>query len=282
MPDPGECSLPLENDGHLSLTFIGSGSAFSKRYYQTNLLIVKGQTHLLVDCGTRAPEALFRLHVPITQIQNFLITHSHADHIGGLEEVMLVNRYGPKKKPNIVISKDYQDFLWEFSLKGGASFNECHRGKFLRFEDFWNPIRPIRDRNDPRMSRVSVNGAINLRLFRTKHIPDNAKSWEDSAPSFGIIIDDRILFSSDTRFDPDMIMKFDEKFHFEQIFHDCQLFTGGVHASIDELGSLPEQIKKRMYLVHYQDTAETQTGLARELGFAGFVQQWKEYPFPTA
>ncbi len=282
MPDPGETRLALENDGRLALTFVGSGSAFSKRFYQTNLMIVKGPVHLLVDCGTKTPEALFRLGLSVTNVKNFLITHSHADHIGGLEEVMLINRYGPKKKANIIITREFQNFLWENSLKGGAAFNECHKGRYLRFEDFWVPLRPAPYRSNPRMYHATLEGLLDIKLFRTKHIPDSALSWEDSAPSYGIIIDNRILFTSDTRYDPDMVLELDAKYHFEQIFHDCQLFTGGVHASIDELSELPASIKERMYLVHYQDSVENQLNLAKDKGFAGFVQQWKEYAYPVS
>jgi ribonuclease BN (tRNA processing enzyme) len=279
MPAAGDSSLQFTNDGHLGLTFIGSGSAFSKRFFQTNLLIVKGPTHLLVDCGSRAPEALHKLGRSVTELENLLITHSHADHIGGLEEVMLMNRYAAKRKPNIVITKEYQGLLWENSLKGGGAFNECHAGKYLEFEDFWKPIRPKPVSGDPRVCAVAVGGDLKLKLFRTKHIPDSAKSWKDSALSYGLIIDDRVLFSSDTRFDPDMILGFDEKYHFEKIFHDCQTFTGGVHASMDELATLPEDVKKRMYLVHYPDAAADNMKKPREMGFAGFVKQWKEYSF---
>jgi ribonuclease BN (tRNA processing enzyme) len=279
MPATGVHPLPLANDGHLGLTFIGSGSAFSKRFYQTNVLIVKGKTHLLVDCGSRAPEALYKLGRSVTDIENILITHSHADHIGGLEEVMLVNRYVAKRKPNIVITKEYQEVLWECSLKGGGSYNERSKGKYLEFEDFWKPIRPSAVKGDPRMCRATVGDDLDLKLFRTKHIPDSAKGWEDSALSYGLIIDDRILFSSDTRFDPEMVLGYDSIYHFEKIFHDCQFFSGGVHASIDDLSSLPADVKKRMYLVHYPDSAGDKKKLAKEKGFAGFVKQWKEYAF---
>ena len=50
--------LELKNSGRLSVFFIGTGSAFSKRYFQTNVLVVKGEDHLLIDCGTLCPYAL--------------------------------------------------------------------------------------------------------------------------------------------------------------------------------------------------------------------------------
>jgi len=110
--------LPLSNEGQLSLFFIGVGSAFSKKHYQTNLLVIKGGTHVLVDCGTKTPQALFELGRSISDIKSFLITHSHADHIGGLEEAMLVNRYLTRKKPDIIVDRIYQHILWDHSLRG--------------------------------------------------------------------------------------------------------------------------------------------------------------------
>jgi ribonuclease BN (tRNA processing enzyme) len=104
--------LQLINDGRLSLYFIGVGSAFSKRQNQTNLIIIKGKDHLLVDCGTKAPQALFEVGVSMTDIKSVLITHSHADHIGGMEELILKNRYITKSKPSIVINETYQHILW--------------------------------------------------------------------------------------------------------------------------------------------------------------------------
>lgn len=275
-----ERPLPLSSDGSLQLFFVGAGSAFSKRFYQTNLLIIKEDTHLLIDCGTRAPESLSFLGLPVTRIENFLITHSHADHIGGLEEVMLMNRYAAgQRKPRIVLSKAYQKVLWGSSLRGGCAFNERRGTRALSFEDFWTPVRPRRIRGADRELSETQIGALKLTIFRTKHIPDNAASWRDSAPSHGVIIDDRVLFTSDTRYDPDMVTALDRTFGFETIFHDGQLFTGGVHASLDELAALPADIKARMYLMHYQDSVDSRREEALRQGFAGFAEQWRHYVF---
>ena len=80
-------SIEFQNNGQLSFFFVGTGGAFSKKFFQNNVLIIKGRDHILVDCGTACPYSLSTFDARITDIKNFLITHSHADHAGGLEEV---------------------------------------------------------------------------------------------------------------------------------------------------------------------------------------------------
>ena len=188
--------LSLVNDGELELFFIGTGSAFTKRQYQTNLLVIKGRDHLLVDCGTKCPQALSELGLPVTEIKNFLITHSHADHIGGLEEVSLMGRYFTKEKPNMVITETYQHILWDMSMRGGCEYNEEDAGDVLHFKDFWDIIRPqwLPDYNRETYG-VKV-GDIDIKIMRTKHIPDSSYDWQSSFWSCGLIIDDRVFFKN--------------------------------------------------------------------------------------
>ena len=271
----------LHNEGELDLTFIGAGSAFSKKFFQNNLLVVKGDTNILIDCGTRCPEALSKHGLSVADIGTYLITHSHADHIGGLEEVMLLNRYMAHRRPRIIINEHYRKTLWSMSLRGGASFNEVHDGIPLGFEDFWETVTPERVRGMDREFASVQEGAIEVGIFRTKHIPDSALGWEDSFTSYGVILDRRALFTSDTRFDPEMIIELDAKFGLETIFHDCQFYKGGVHASLDELATLPEAIKAKTQLMHYGDGVDNFRERAKDAGFAGFVQEGAIYRFPA-
>ena len=252
-PDSGKALLSRSDD-RLSIFFIGAGSAFTKRYYQNNALVVKGDDHLLIDCGTRAPEALSRLGLSVTDIGNYLITHSHADHVGGLEEVMLLNRYMAGRRPTMVAPAAYRKYLW----------------KAVDLE----PV-PGADRQ---LCEASV-GSIRVAMFRTRHIPDSAPSWRSSAPSYGVVIDGRVLYTSDTRYDPDMLRFVEERYAIEAAFHDCQLFTGGVHASLDELAALPPETRAKTWLMHYGDAAESAAAKAEALGFRGFVRQWSPYLF---
>ena len=153
----------------------------------------------------------------------------------------------------MVITEAYQHILWEMSLRGGAAINEGNINNTLSFYDFFNVVRPKNLPNYPRETFAVQIGAIKLKLMRTKHIPDNSDSWKNYFRSCGLIIDDRILFTSDTRYDPDLVYDFEKKFHFDNIFHDCQFFTGGVHASLFEIINFPKAIKKKMFLTHYGD-----------------------------
>lgn len=271
--------LPLTNDGRLSLFFLGVGSAFSKRHYQTNLLIVKGDDHLMIDFGSKAPQALYELGLPVTDIRNFLITHSHSDHIGGLEEVMLTNRYVRRERPRIVINPTYQSILWDMSLRGGSAFNEERGGEVLTFADMWEVIRPTWLESYPRETHEAEVGSINVKFFRTMHIPDWPDNWQSSFWSCGVLIDDRIMYTCDTRFDPDLVFSFENLFEPEIIFHDCQFFTGGVHAGIEELRTLPSEIKQKMVLVHYGDNWEEYEDKIEEFGFKALGQEWVFYDF---
>ena len=274
-----EKKLSLENQGNLELFFIGVGSAFTKRQYQTNLLIIKGKDHLLVDCGTKCPQALSELGLPVTDIKNFLITHSHADHIGGLEEVSLLGRYATRKKPVMAITETYQHILWDMSMRGGCEYNEEEAGDVLHFKDFWEIIRPqwLPDYN--RETYGVKIGDIDIKIMRTKHIPDSSYDWQSSFWSCGLIIDNRVFFTSDTRYDFDLVDHYESKFNFEAIFHDCQFFTGGVHASIDELNNFPIDVKRKIYLTHYGDNWEENENKIKEYGFAGLAKQHVYYSF---
>lgn len=272
--------MPLTNDGTLSICFVGVGSAFSRKNYQSNFLIVKGDTHLLVDCGTQASRGMSELGLSVLDIDNVLITHSHADHIGGLEELMLMNRYVKGRKPRILINRDYQRILWSQSLRGGCEMNEIHDGKGLTLEDYWEIQRPEKEHHRGRDTEVYRLGELTLRTFRTRHYPQQATSWKDAMYSVGLVIDDRVFVSGDTQFDADLLTEYAAQYPIEGIFQDAQFFTGGIHASLDELRGLPEEIRAKMSLYHYSDNYQEKRKEVKEGGFKGFAELHKVYRFP--
>ncbi len=59
------------------------------------------------------------------------------------------------------------------------------------------------------------------------------------------------------------------------MFHDVQFFPGAVHAPLEELKTLPKEIRKKMHLIHYADNWKDQ----RIIGFAGFAEERLRYIF---
>ena len=146
-------------------------------------------------------------------------------------------------------------------------------------EDFFDLVTPKKLSGYPRPTYETNVGSINLKIFRTKHLPDTAKTWDEFIWSTGILVDDKVMFPSDTMYDPELLIDYDKLFNLEAIFHDTQFFTGGVHSSLEELKNLPADIKAKTLLVHYGDTYMNYKEKIKEYGFADFVEQWHFYNF---
>ncbi len=276
---PPDQKLALKNSGALELFWIGVGNAASKKNAQSNFLIIKGEAHLLVDLGALGPLALHQTaRLATTDIRNILPTHSHADHIGGMEEMFLLWRYGSVKKggpkPRCIVNEHCQEVLWDRSLRGGLEWNEeAAHGRHLLFTDYCEVVRPTWKTQQPReIWEIDFEG-IRLELFRTKHVPDTAADWQSSFVSFGLMIDGRVLVSGDTRFDRDLLDLYADRA--EVIFHDVQFFSGAVHTPLSDLKTLPAKWQEKMYLYHYADTYEAQD----IAGFAGWTQRGVRYVF---
>lgn len=272
-----DSKLEFTNSGNLSIFFLGTGTSFSKKYLQTNLLVIKGEEHLLIDCGNICPFVFDRIyHTDISNVKNILLTHPHSDHIGGIEEVAFKARYITKQKVNIIINDEFKEKLWNESLCGGLQYSEF--GK-QTFEDYFTQIKPISAIKKPFEIFQTNIGSIDVKLFRTRHVTTKTDSYKESQYSQGVILDNRILYPCDSQFNPDQLAFLCETFPIEVIFHDCDLsgYSAGVHATYDQLKTLPKALKSKMYLCHYSDSAGDYN--PKQDGFAGFAKAATYYEF---
>lgn len=270
--------LQLTNGGELEIVFLGTGTAFARSLYQTNFFIIKGDTHILVDFGMTGPQGLAALGRRAEDIAVVLPTHSHSDHIGGIEYLTLLNRYvaQPQGRPKLTMlgTDEYLPVLWEQSLRGGLEYNELNpEGRRLGFDDFYDfhVVEPFAV--SPRSVFKTNFRGIEIELFHTNHIPGEAETPQDAFITYGLVVDGRVFLSGDTKFDPDLIEMYQDRV--ECFFHDASLTKNAVHASFSELNSLSEDVRRRMYLMHYQDDATAEHGAP----FAGLAKQNTRYIF---
>lgn len=272
-----EKQIELTNNGELSLFFVGTGTAFTKTDFQTNLLVIKGNTHVLIDCGTLCSYAIVNEYkTPLRNIKNLLITHPHADHIGSLEEFALSGMYITNEKPNIIVNDKLKRKLWYESLRGGLQYSETG---LMHFDDYFNQIKPHLIQRLPFEIYECDFGEINLKLFRTRHVTSKPNSLWHSQLSYGIIFDNRILFTGDTQFNKDQFDYLVKKYNIEMIFHDCDVrgYSSGVHATYDQLCTIPREAKKKIFLCHYSKNLTIDEALSD--GFAGLTHHGIYYIF---
>lgn len=268
--------LELTNDGQLSLFFIGTGNSFSHTYFQTNVLVVKGKEHILIDCGTLCAFIVETFYnSDIGDIDNLLVTHAHSDHVGGLEEIAFTAKYRKHKTPNLIITDEFKKKLWNQTLKGGIHYSEYG---LLDFSDYFNQIKPEKIENTPFPLYEYNLGDLNLKIFRTRHITLKDGTLKNSQLSYGVIIDNKILFTGDSQFNPKQLNWILSHFDIQCIFHDCDMKgDGSVHATYNQLKTLDSAVKGKMMLYHYNSARD---GIdATTDGFAGFTEKGLYYDF---
>ncbi|MNI10551.1 ribonuclease Z [compost metagenome] len=233
----------------LRLQMLGTGGAFAKKYYNNNGLLYADDFTLLIDCGITAPISLHQLGISLTEIDAILITHIHGDHVGGLEEFAFRMKYEFGRKPILYISEKLMEPLWENTLKGGmsqdtiTSIEDIFEVRTLK-EGIVNPISP----------------GLQMEIIQTPHIAGK--------PSYSLYLNNEIFYSADMIFQPELLKHLVHERHCRKIFHEVQLIgPGAVHTTLDELLSLPPDIRRMIMLMHYNDNMEEFIEKAGEMKF---------------
>lgn len=239
----------------MHIRMVGTGSAFAKKYDNNNALIEVDNVRLLVDCGITLPKALHEIGLSFHELDAVLISHIHGDHVGGLEELAFQMMFKYNRKPVLYIADQLIEPLWEHTLKGGLTQDPLNK-----LDDFFD-VRPLEANKE-----FELYPGLSVELLQTKHIVNK--------PSYSFLFNRRFFYTADMRFDQELLRQLIDR-GVETIYHDCQLESPGVvHASLEELLTLPEDIQRNTWLMHYGDAKEQYEG---KTGLMRFVEQHKRY-----
>ena len=243
----------------MRLLFLGTGSAFTVGgNYNSNMLVTadSGRT-LLIDAGVDLRHSLHAQGLSYLDLHDIYISHLHSDHIGGLEYIGLSSRFDPRcAKKRLFTHTSLVGPLWTNALRGGMEHVELGASTL---EDYFE-VHPCAESFEWEGMRMS--------LVAAPHVRDP----ERVTYSYGLMIetgDERVYITTDTRFEPDLLMP-----HYEAatlIFHDCETssFKTPVHAHFEGLCSLDAALRAKIWLYHYQPGKLPD---AVEAGFLGFVE----------
>ena len=89
----------------MHLQFVGCGDAFGTGgRFNTCFHLVGKQTNALIDCGASSLVGMNKLAIDRNAINTILITHFHADHVGGLPFFILEANYVLKRQSALTIA----------------------------------------------------------------------------------------------------------------------------------------------------------------------------------
>ena len=286
----------------MKIRVIGCGTAFSFDNFNQSYLLEENGRKMVIDFGWNIPIALKYHNIDIKTINDVYISHTHSDHIGGLE-YLAFSRYDWVNKPlhysgysqdhqapRLIANNQLLDELWNDSLKGGL---ESMEGFVASMDTFFEllPIAP---------NETFDWEGWECKLVQQIHIMTGSSIKN----SFGLIIKKKgcqtIYFTTDSQHcSPRQI----EVFYKESdvIFQDCELLpielASGVHANYYQLSGDPKansiildrDIRKKMWLSHYQDFKLESKDFygnycdwdtkAEEDGFAGFLHLGQQFEF---
>jgi len=246
---------------------LGVGEAFTARYYTSCLALGVGDDWLLIDCPhpirkmlrEGSIEAGLPKPLDLDQIHAVAVSHLHADHCCGLEDLGYYSFFTLNRRAKLLMHPDASVKLWDGLLAAGMERVQARPDEPTsqrHLGDFFDLI-------DLDQSQTVHCGPFAIECRRTIH----------SIPTFAfrVTAGARVLgYSADTAYDLSLI---EWLANANLIVHEATTMTHtGVHTPYVKLAALPESLRSRMRLTHYPDDFDANSSIIEPLQ-QGFIYE---------
>lgn len=219
------------------LKFIGSGSAFNTKLGNNSAYYKEGSQMLLIDCGSNVFQRIKENNLldGIDHI-HVAITHTHADHVGSLADLILYTYYshGEFAKPKVTVYFSEGVEVNKLLDVNGCELNKTYYSKHIE-----------------EGSMLHIFNNVSVSFDKIKHV--------EEIPCYGMelkINGDYIFYSSDTNEIDDITLELIEEDVWNYFYIDtCKAdYEGNVHLSLRKLNELiPEFYREKVWCMHLDE-----------------------------
>lgn len=259
---------------------IGVGDAFTAKHFFVNCLFHVDGREFIVD----APAYMGKMwavnneygdeQIDLDRYKELFITHMHADHVGGLEELSYFQMYKTENPIKLYAPGWLLQDIWSH-LRPAMEPSVRDEGGLAGFDWYFDPI-PI---DQPDVSGLQGAprhdfGEFTVDFAFTKHVPKTLMYKFD----FGNF---SIGYSPDAAFDRDKLAWLDtcDLIIHDTWFGDVKVLGGDIrnlHCPIGDLLTMPEPFQRKTLLCHCADGAYEEPS-ADTLGAYRLLEQGRRY-----
>jgi ribonuclease BN (tRNA processing enzyme) len=249
----------------MKLTFLGSGGAFTDfrhEYHSNGVLDIPGYGLVLIDCGSTAVQSMKELGIDyIDDLKAVLITHMHADHIGGLEQLIYERYYLSGRwattpiYTHLAIAGDLRRWL-ELTV---CPFNDYKGSQNTTLGE----IAVVAPKGADLVDTFYLGQIVTVEFSAAQHCGPNKPCCGVSVRSSVSGVE--IFWSGDTEVPNECRMD-----NADLVVHECSFgskYPSTVHTHLEDLKNIPVYHKEKTILTHCGPVPE---GIQDDLdGFAG-------------
>lgn len=236
----------------------------------------------LIDCGRQAPDQLHAAGIAWHDIHGQIVTHVHGDHIYGLEDFAFIRYFESHgeilpssrggARPKMIAHSAVRGEVWEVLgpslryVQDGSG--KLGSGTLAHFFELVEAHAAEAPRANPwSHSEAFASDEMRLVARENEHVPGKPSC------SLEIAIDEdptspRIAWwSGDCTVDAALLTSLEPRT--TVFFHDCTFvdYPGQVHGFFELLEGLPEVVRRKMVIMHHDDSLEANRVRVEAAGF---------------